>query len=85
MAQNTHLMNLKLFLQKSGIHHQLTVTYTPQQNGVSERKNRSVMNMSRCLLFEKEMPKQLWAEAVNTAVYLQNRLPTKALNEKNSL
>ena len=58
------------FLQKSGIHHQLTVTYTPQQNVVSERKNRSVMNMSRCLLFEKEMAKQLWAEVVNTSVYL---------------
>ena len=58
------------FLQKSGIHHQLTITYTPQQNGVSERKNKSVMNMSRCLLFEKDMPKQLWAEAVNTTVYL---------------
>ena len=40
------------------------------------------MNMSRCLLFEKEMPMQLWAEEVNTAVYLQNRLPTKVLNEK---
>ena len=40
------------------------------------------MNISRCLLFEKEMPKQLWAKVINTAVYLQNRFPTKALNEK---
>ena len=40
------------------------------KNSVSERKNRSVMNMSRCLLFEKEMAKQLWAEVVNTSVYL---------------
>ena len=40
------------------------------------------MNMSKYLLFEKEMPKQLWAEVVNTIVYLQNRLPTKALNDK---
>ncbi|XP_052486483.1 uncharacterized protein LOC128041158 [Gossypium raimondii] len=60
----------------------LTNVYTPQQNGVAERKNRSLMDMVRCLLFEKKLPKTMWAEAVNTAVYLQNRLPTKALASK---
>ncbi|KAL4388598.1 hypothetical protein GQ457_09G027370 [Hibiscus cannabinus] len=45
------------YLKKLGIHHQLTVVYTPQQNGVSERKNRTVLNMARCLLFEKKIPK----------------------------
>ncbi|GKV01273.1 hypothetical protein SLEP1_g13839 [Rubroshorea leprosula] len=67
------------FLQQHGIHHQLTIPYTPQQNGVSERKNRSILNMARCLLFEKNLPKNFWAEAVYTAVHLQNRLPTKAI------
>ncbi|KAG8479014.1 hypothetical protein CXB51_028903 [Gossypium anomalum] len=38
--------------------------------------------MARCLLFQKNLPKTMWAEAVNTAVYLQNRLPTKALDQK---
>ncbi|KAG8501219.1 hypothetical protein CXB51_003321 [Gossypium anomalum] len=66
----------------AGIKHQLTNVYTPQQNGVSERKNRSLMDMARCLLFEKNLPKTIWAEAVNTAVYIQNRLPTKALTHK---
>ncbi|KAG8499382.1 hypothetical protein CXB51_005988 [Gossypium anomalum] len=66
----------------AGIKHQLTNIYTPQQNGVSERKNRSLMDMARCLLFEKNLPKTMWAEAVNTAVYIQNRLPTKALAHK---
>ncbi|KAG8482698.1 hypothetical protein CXB51_024274 [Gossypium anomalum] len=66
----------------AGIKHQLTNVYTPQQNGVSERKNRSLMVMARCLLFEKNLPKTMWAEAVNTAVYIQNRLPTKALAHK---
>ncbi|KAL9444243.1 hypothetical protein AB3S75_017429 [Citrus x aurantiifolia] len=70
------------FCEAAGIEHQLTATYTPQQNGVSERKNRTIMEMARCLLFEKEMPKMFWAEAVNTAVFLQNRLPTKALKGK---
>ncbi|KAG8480134.1 hypothetical protein CXB51_024924 [Gossypium anomalum] len=67
---------------KAGVKHQLTNVYTPQQNGVSERKNRILLDMARCLLFEKKLPKNLWAEAVNTAVYLQNRLPTKALEQK---
>ncbi|KAG8480148.1 hypothetical protein CXB51_024926 [Gossypium anomalum] len=66
----------------AGIKHQLTNVYTSQQNGVCERKNRSLLDMARCLLFEKKLPKNLWAEAVNTAVYLQNRLPTKALEQK---
>ncbi|KAG8492662.1 hypothetical protein CXB51_010306 [Gossypium anomalum] len=66
----------------AGIKHQLTNVYTPQQNEVSERKNRSLMDMARCLLFEKNLPKTMWAEAVNTAVYIQNRLPTKALAHK---
>ncbi|KAG8475459.1 hypothetical protein CXB51_032225 [Gossypium anomalum] len=66
----------------AGIKHQLTNVYTPQQNGVSERKNRSLMEMAKCLLFEKNLPKTMWAEAVNTAVYIQNRLPTKALAHK---
>ena len=70
------------FCEVAGIEHQLTATYTPQQNGVSERKNRTIMEMARCLLFEKEMPKMFWAEDVNTAVFLQNKLPTKALKGK---
>ena len=60
--------------------HQKTTPYTPQQNGVSERKNRAVMNI--CLIFEKKLPKTFWAEAVNTSVYLLNRLPTKGLSSR---
>ena len=41
-------------------------TYTPQQNDVSERKNRSIMEMTRCLLHEKELPKKWWVEAALT-------------------
>ncbi|KAG8501509.1 hypothetical protein CXB51_003806 [Gossypium anomalum] len=70
------------FCKDTGIKHQLTNVYTPQQNGVSERKNRSLMDMARCLLFEKNLPKTMWAEAVNTVVYIQNRLPIKALAHK---
>ncbi|KAA3453210.1 centromere protein F isoform X7 [Gossypium australe] len=72
----------QVFCNEAGIKHQLTNIYTPQQNGVSERNNRSLMDMARCLMFEKILPKTSWAKAVNTAVYLQNRLPTKALARK---
>lgn len=70
------------FCEETGIEHQLTAPYSPQQNGVSERKNRTIMEMSRCMLHEKNLPKEYWAEAANTAVFLLNRLPTKAVNGK---
>lgn len=70
------------FCEDAGIEHQLTTPYTPQQNGVSERKNRSIMEMARCMLHEKELPKNLWAEASSTAVFLLNRLPTRAIEGK---
>ena len=69
------------FCKMAGIIHQLTVPYSPQQNGVVERKNRTVMEMTRCIMFEKKLPKFLWAEGVNTSVYLLNRLATKAVND----
>ncbi|KAK4406351.1 Retrovirus-related Pol polyprotein from transposon TNT 1-94 [Sesamum angolense] len=67
------------FCEEKGIEHQTTVSYNPQQNGVSERKNRTVMEMARSMLQEKDLPKAFWAEAVYTAVYLLNRCPTKAV------
>ncbi|KAG8499326.1 hypothetical protein CXB51_005873 [Gossypium anomalum] len=66
----------------AGIQHQLTTIYTPQQNGVCERKNRTILDMARCLLFEAKMLNNFWAEAVNTSVYLLNKLPTNAVRGK---
>jgi len=70
------------YCKDMGIDHKLTVSYSPEQNGVSERKNRTVVEMARCLLLEKKLPQSFWAEAVHTSLYLLNRLPTKAVNEK---
>ncbi|UYV64622.1 hypothetical protein LAZ67_3001360 [Cordylochernes scorpioides] len=69
------------FLNQSGIKHQLTVPYSPAQNGVAERKNRSLMEMTRCMLFDSGLPQSLWAEAVTTANYLHNRIPSKATDK----
>lgn len=65
---------------KSGIKHETTIPYTPQQNGVSERMNRTVIEKARCMLFDSQLPKKFWAEAVNAAVHVLNRSPTSVLN-----
>ena len=74
--------NFNLFCEEAGIEHQLTVPYTTQQNGVSERRNRYIMEMTRCMLHDKNFLNNLWAEAASTTVFLQNKLPTKALEDK---
>lgn len=65
--------------ETEGIDHQLTVAYSPKKNGVSERKNRTMMEMARCMLFEKNLSKEFQGEVVNTVVFLLNRVPTKAI------
>ncbi|MCO5574939.1 hypothetical protein L7F22_028734 [Adiantum nelumboides] len=69
----------KDFLGKKGIKHQCTMPYTPQQNGVAERKNRSLMEMARCMLKAKSLPHKLWMEVVACAAHVLNRCPTCAL------
>ncbi|KAI5322464.1 hypothetical protein L3X38_031536 [Prunus dulcis] len=70
------------FCADIGIERQLTTPYTLQQNGVAERKNRTIVEMAKCLLLEKKIPLDFWAEAVNTSVYILNGCPTKALNKR---
>ncbi|MCO5551338.1 hypothetical protein L7F22_004839 [Adiantum nelumboides] len=69
----------KDFLGKKGIKHQCTMPYTPQQNGVAERKNKSLMEMARCMLKAKSLPHKLWMEAIAYAAHLLNKCPTRAL------
>lgn len=72
----------KNFLKDEGITHQLSVEYTPQQNGVAERKNRTLVEMARCIMLQGNLPQSLWAEAINAATYLRNRCATKTLDGK---
>ena len=67
------------FCNDHGIKKELTVRHTPQQNGVAERKNRTIVEMARSMLQHKNLPKNLCAEAVSTAVYILNCSPTKAV------
>ncbi|KAG6472324.1 hypothetical protein ZIOFF_069784 [Zingiber officinale] len=70
------------FCENEGIERHLSAPYTPQQNGVVERRNRTVMAMARSLLKGTHMLARFWGEAVRHAVYLLNHLPTKVLGER---
>lgn len=69
--------NFEQFIRANGICHETTVPYNPEQNGLAERMNRTIVERARALLFDAGLTKQFWAEAVGTAVYLINRSPTK--------
>jgi transposase InsO family protein len=73
---------LEQYLKSEGIRHEKTVPKTPEQNGVSERLNRTLVEAARSMLLDANLSKSFWAEAVNTAAYLKNRSPTKALQGK---
>jgi transposase InsO family protein len=70
------------FCKRNGILHEKTTPYTPEQNGTAERMNRTLVEKAKCLLFENDMDKRFWAEAINMATYLVNRTPCTHL--KNS-
>ncbi|GAU13723.1 hypothetical protein TSUD_348270 [Trifolium subterraneum] len=69
------------FCSEHGIKRQLTAAYTPQQNGVSERKNKTLLNMVRSMLVGKCVPKLFWPEAVVWATYVINRSPTLSVKD----
>jgi transposase InsO family protein len=67
------------FLQEQRIVAQYTMPGSPDQNGVPERRNRTLLDMVRSMLSSSNLPKSLWAEAFKTAVYILNRVPTKVV------
>ncbi|GKC52815.1 reverse transcriptase domain-containing protein [Tanacetum coccineum] len=62
------------FCERKGIKREFSVARTPQQNGVAERKNRTLIEAARTMLADSKLPTTFWAEAVNTACYVQNRV-----------
>jgi transposase InsO family protein len=71
-----------LYCTDEGVQHHYYVLYSPQQNGVVERRNQKVVGMTQALLKLSGMPAVFWGEAVVMAVYILNRSPTKALNSR---
>ena len=70
------------FCAEKRISHEFTEPYCPQQNGVAERMNRTIMEGARSMLYHAKLPLEFWAEACSTAVYLHNRSPTTALKDE---
>ena len=63
------------FCESEGIQMEHLVPYTPQHNGVVERKNRSLKEMATCLLKAKDFTPYSWAKDINCASYIQNKMP----------
>jgi hypothetical protein len=72
------------FLEDESIKHEFSSPYTPQQNGIVERKNRTLLDMARTMLDEYKTSDRFWAEAINTACYSINRLYLHRILKKTS-
>jgi hypothetical protein len=70
------------FLAGCGIQRQTSAPYSPQQNGVAESANRTIMECARSMILAQGLELEFWGEVVNTAVYIKNRCPTKSLDSK---
>lgn len=64
----------------NSITHEMSAPYTPQQNGLVERENRTLMELARSMMLDVNVPKQLWSEALHTAAYVLNLIPNKKQN-----
>jgi len=69
------------WLRSRGMHHEVTNASTPQENRVAERLNRTILEMMRTMMYESDLPRNLWPFAVQYTQEIMNRLPTQALSE----
>ncbi|QHO14032.1 Retrovirus-related Pol polyprotein [Arachis hypogaea] len=81
-CQTCHLAPFSSYLSSKGILHQSSCPHTPQQNGVAERKHRHLIETARTLLLHTHVPLKFWGEAVLTACYLINRMPSSVLQNQ---
>ena len=82
MVENSLLKNSQSGMKRKSFKGSSLVHIHPQQNGVVERKNRTVVGHIRSMLKDKSLPLELWGEAINTCVYVLNRSSTKSLQWK---
>jgi transposase InsO family protein len=73
---------MEYFVCEEGIKHEFSTPYTPQQNGVVERKNWTIIEMARTMLYEYKSPHNFWGEAIATAVHVSNHLFLRPLYNK---
>jgi transposase InsO family protein len=68
------------YLKEHGIQRKYSCSYSPQQNGVAERKHRHIVEIARAMLNEKNLSNYFWAKTVATAIYIMNRTPIVAIH-----
>ncbi|CAA0834855.1 Unknown protein, partial [Striga hermonthica] len=76
----TEFKPLSSLFSEKGIHHRISCPYTPQQNGLVERKHRQVIEVSLSMMSASNIPKRFWEQAFSTAIYLINRIPNKTIS-----
>jgi hypothetical protein len=76
----TGMATITAFFEEHGIVHETTTAYSSSSNGIAERLNRTLFDMVRPMMIKSRLPTPFWAEAIDTAVKIRNRLPTRALN-----
>jgi transposase InsO family protein len=69
------------FYKEARIKRELPMPFNPQQNGVAKRKNRTIVEATKAMLHDQDLPMLLWAEACNTAIYVQTRCPHRILED----
>lgn len=74
--------SVKKILNDRGIDLRVAMVETPEQNGAAERENRTIVEAARAMVHQKELPKKLWAEACNTAVYVLNHTGPTSVQDK---
>ena len=72
------------YLKSKGIHHELVVPYSPEQNGVAERMNRTLLQSAQSIMVRAGVPDKFWSEAVKCAAYIRNHTPTSPIKGNNT-
>jgi len=75
----------KSYLRSCGMTHSISPPYTPKQNGIAERANRTIMKVARCMVGDAQLDKFFWGFAVATAAHIHNRLPSRAHGDLSTL
>ena len=81
-AKEYFSMPFSSFMSSHEILHQSSCAYTPQQNGVAERKNHHLVETTRTLLLHHKVPQRFWGDAILAACYLINRMPSFVLHDQ---
>jgi IS30 family transposase len=72
----------KEYCKEAEIKRELSIPYNPQQNGVVERKNQTIMEVMKAMIHDQDLPMHMWEEVAKTVVYVHNRSPHKILENK---